>query len=97
MEGSLKTDTIISKAGLRNALNPEYCDNAILPGVNHADSARVHSCHGRADHDGSATSTSERRERQCHAHLGQEYFGERGKTLPLSRWKQSGVSGKKIQ
>ena len=57
---NLRMDLVVRRGGLRDAPNRKYRDKFILLDVAHADlQAQVHLRGGSADHDGSATSTSQ--------------------------------------
>ena len=71
-------DIVIRRGSLRDAPNKEYRDQSILLVVTHADpQAQVLLRGVSADHDGSAASTSEARERQHYARPGHVSFDQR--------------------
>ena len=86
MEGSepftadkhLWMDIVIRRRGLRDGPNREYRDTSILLDVTPAGpQAQVYLRGGRADHDGSAASTSKAHKRQHYARPGHVSFDER--------------------
>ena len=75
-------DSVVRRGRLRNVPNPEHRDKSILVNVTHADpQAQVHLQVGSADHDGSASSTSEARKREHYARPGHVSFDERSREL----------------
>ena len=79
---NLRMDSVVRRGRLRNVPNPEHRDKSILVNVTHADpQAQVHLQVGSADHDGSASSTSEARKREHYARPGHVSFDERSHKL----------------
>ena len=80
----VRMEIVVIRRGLRDAPYPKDRDKAIALYLTHADQqAQRHLRSGSANHDGSAASTSEARNRQHYARLGQHQacFDEPGDKL----------------
>ena len=81
---NLRMDIVVVR-GLRDAPNREYRNKSFLLDVTHADpQAQVHLRGGSADHDGSATSTTEARKSQHYARPGHVSLDKRSHKLSTS-------------
>ena len=79
---NLLMGSVIKRGGLRDATSSEYRNKAILLDVTHANpQARVHMRDGSNDRGGSAVPTSEARNRNHYARVGQVFFDERSHKL----------------
>ena len=92
---NLRMEIVVRRGGLRDAPNGEFGEKSILLDVTRADPrVQIHLRGGSADHDGSASSTSEARKRQLYARPGHVSFDERSHklaTLAVESFERLGV------